>query len=72
MQQPNIPRLINTAIAERRPVHLHLPNPMSQSCIRIPTPFEVMVAKDTDASTYIELLTSKLHQSDKAIIITAD
>ncbi|WP_338881994.1 alpha-keto acid decarboxylase family protein [Staphylococcus aureus] len=65
-----IPRLINTAIAERRPVHLHLPIDVAISEIEIPTPFEVTTAKDTDASTYIELLASKLHQSKQPIIIT--
>ena len=65
-----IPRLINTAIAERRPVHLHLPIDVAISEIEIPTPFEVTAAKDTDASTYIELLASKLHQSKQPIIIT--
>ncbi len=65
-----IPRLINTAIAERRPVHLHLPIDVAISEIENLTPFEVTAAKDTDASTYIELLTSKLHQSKQPIIIT--
>ncbi len=43
---------------------------MSQSLKLELTPFEVTAAKDTDASTYIELLTSKFHQSKQPIIIT--
>lgn len=68
--QTEIPRLINAAIAEKRPVHLHLPIDVAQSEIDVVEAFKPAEAVKQDVSKYIEMIEQKLKTAKQPVIIT--
>lgn len=65
-----IPRLIDAAINERRPVHIHLPIDVALTEIEITESYKVQPQEDVDASSYIQQLTTKLASATQLVIIT--
>ncbi|EHJ08025.1 alpha-keto acid decarboxylase family protein [Staphylococcus simiae] len=64
-----IPRLIDAAINERRPVHIHLPIDVALTEIDIAEPYNPQPQKDVDASHYIQQLAAKLASASQPVII---
>lgn len=65
-----IPRLIQAAINERRPVHLHLPIDVAMTEIDVPKPFQPEARDDQDVSHYIQMIEDKLNSAKQPVIIT--
>ena len=65
-----IPRLIQAAINERRPVHLHLPIDVAMTEIDVAKPFQPETRDDQDVSRYIQMIEDKLHSAKQPVIIT--
>ncbi|MGK9045358.1 alpha-keto acid decarboxylase family protein [Mammaliicoccus vitulinus] len=68
--QTEIPRLINAAISEKRPVHLHLPIDVAQSEIDVKEAYKMPEAVHQDVSKYIEMIEQKLQTAKQPVIIT--
>lgn len=68
--QTEIPRLINAAISEKRPVHLHLPIDVAQSEIDVKEAFKIPEPIHQDVSKYIEMIEQKLQTAKQPVIIT--
>ncbi|QJF26080.1 alpha-keto acid decarboxylase family protein [Mammaliicoccus vitulinus] len=68
--QTEIPRLINAAILEKRPVHLHLPIDVAQSEIDVKETYKIPERVHQDVSKYIEMIEQKLQTVKQPIIIT--
>lgn len=65
-----IPRVINAAIHERRPVHIHLPIDVAMKEIEVDTPYEVEEAPEQDVQRYVGVVADKLHTASHPVIIT--
>ncbi|AXZ22415.1 alpha-keto acid decarboxylase family protein [Staphylococcus warneri] len=65
-----IPRLIQAAINERRPVHLHLPIDVAMTEIDVPKSFQPEARDDQDVSHYIQMIEDKLNSAKQPVIIT--
>ena len=65
-----IPRLIQAAINERRPVHLHLPIDVAMTEIDVSKPFQPEARDDQDVSHYIQMIEDKLNSAKQPVIIT--
>lgn len=68
--QSEIPRVINAALYEKRPVHIHLPIDVANSEIDVATPFEIEQRPQTDVTKYMTMVKDKLQSADKPVIIT--
>ncbi|RIN17663.1 alpha-keto acid decarboxylase family protein [Mammaliicoccus vitulinus] len=68
--QTEIPRLINAAISEKRPVHLHLPIDVAQSEIDVKEAYKIPEPIHQDVSKYIEMIEQKLQTAKQPVIIT--
>ncbi|MEB7657455.1 alpha-keto acid decarboxylase family protein [Mammaliicoccus vitulinus] len=68
--QTEIPRLINAAISEKRPVHLHLPIDVAQSEIDVKETYKIPERVHQDVSKYIEMIEQKLQTAKQPVIIT--
>ncbi|MBM6629514.1 alpha-keto acid decarboxylase family protein [Mammaliicoccus vitulinus] len=68
--QTEIPRLINAAISEKRPVHLHLPIDVAQSEIDVKEKYKIPEPVHQDVSKYIEMIEQKLQTAKQPVIIT--
>lgn len=64
-----IPRVINAAIRERRPVHIHLPIDVAMEEIEIDNPFEVALTPKQDLSRYVDMVADKLNHAKQPVII---
>ena len=64
------PRLIQAAINERRPVHLHLPIDVAMTEIDVPKSFQPEARDDQDVSHYIQMIEDKLNSAKQPVIIT--
>lgn len=58
--QTEIPRLINAAINEKRPVHIHLPIDVAAVDIEVETPYQYTAPAKQDVDSYIEIIENKL------------
>ncbi|MCJ1655430.1 alpha-keto acid decarboxylase family protein [Staphylococcus sp. NRL 21/187] len=65
-----IPRVINAAIRERRPVHIHLPIDVAMEEIEIENPYEVALTPKQDLSRYVDMVANKLNHAKQPVIIT--
>ncbi|MCG7305904.1 alpha-keto acid decarboxylase family protein [Staphylococcus warneri] len=65
-----IPRLIQAAINERRPVHLHLPIDVAMTEIDVSKSFQPETRDDQDVSHYIQMIEDKLNSAKQPVIIT--
>ncbi|GGI04152.1 MULTISPECIES: alpha-keto acid decarboxylase family protein [Mammaliicoccus] len=68
--QTEIPRLINAAISEKRPVHLHLPIDVAQAEIDVKEAYKIPEPIHQDVSKYIEMIEQKLQTAKQPVIIT--
>ncbi len=68
--QTEIPRLINAAISEKRPVHLHLPIDVAQAEIDVKEAYKIPEPVHQDVSKYIEMIEQKLQTAKQPVIIT--
>ncbi len=68
--QTEIPRLINAALAEKRPVHIHLPIDVAQAEIEVEEDFKPAEMINQDVSHYIEMVQQKLKTAQQPVIIT--
>ncbi|MFV5939136.1 alpha-keto acid decarboxylase family protein [Mammaliicoccus sciuri] len=68
--QTEIPRLINAALAEKRPVHIHLPIDVAQAEIEVEEAFKPADMINQDVSRYIEMVQQKLKTAQQPVIIT--
>ncbi|NGX75948.1 alpha-keto acid decarboxylase family protein [Staphylococcus sciuri] len=68
--QTEIPRLINAALAEKRPVHIHLPIDVAQAEIEVEEAFKPDDVINQDVSQYIEMVQQKLKTAQQPVIIT--
>ena len=67
--QTEIPRLLNAALAEKRPVHLHLPIDVAMTEIDVENTYEVPERKVKDVSKYIAMVKDKLESASQPVII---
>ena len=58
--QQEIPRLINAALSEKRPVHIHLPIDVAQSEIEITEGFKLAEPEQQDVSNIVKMVQEKL------------
>lgn len=65
-----IPRVINAAIHERRPVHIHLPIDVAMKEIEVDTLYEVEEAPEQDVQRYVDMVADKLRTASHPVIIT--
>lgn len=65
-----IPRLINAAINERRPVHVHLPIDVAMTEIEVDKAFQPTVKESTIDDQIVEMITQKLNSASQPVIIT--
>ncbi|MDU9348409.1 MULTISPECIES: alpha-keto acid decarboxylase family protein [Staphylococcus] len=68
--QTEIPRLINAAINEKRPVHIHLPIDVAAVDIEVETPYQYTAPAKQDVDSYIEIIENKLKNAKQPLIIT--
>ena len=64
-----IPRLINAAIQERRPVHLHLPIDVALAEIEVSETFQPEDMPHQDVKKYIDMIEDKLKSANQPLII---
>lgn len=64
-----IPRLINAAIQERRPVHLHLPIDVALAEIEVSETFQPEDVPHQDVKKYIDMIEDKLKSANQPLII---
>jgi TPP-dependent 2-oxoacid decarboxylase len=65
-----IPRLINAAINERRPVHVHLPIDVAMTEIEVDKAFQPTVKESTINEQVVEMISQKLSSASQPVIIT--
>ena len=68
--QTEIPRLINAAINEKRPVHTHLPIDVAAVNIEVQTPYQYTAPVKQDVDSYIDIIDNKLKNAKQPLIIT--
>lgn len=68
--QSEIPRVIEAALTEKRPVHIHLPIDVASVEIEVDQPFEVPQHQGMDVAKYMNMIKEKLQSADKPVIIT--
>lgn len=68
--QSEIPRVIEAALTEKRPVHIHLPIDVASVEIEADQPFEVPQHQGMDVAKYVNMIKEKLQSADKPVIIT--
>ncbi|OHO68880.1 pyruvate decarboxylase [Staphylococcus sp. HMSC036D05] len=64
-----IPRLINAAIQERRPVHLHLPIDVALAEIEVSETFQPEALPQQDVHKYVNMIEDKLKSASQPLII---
>ncbi|MCE3022039.1 alpha-keto acid decarboxylase family protein [Staphylococcus pasteuri] len=64
-----IPRLIQEAINERRPVHIHLPIDVAMTEIDVTSTFQPKQPTEHDISSYIKMIEDKLNAANQPVII---
>lgn len=64
-----IPRLINAAIQERRPVHLHLPIDVALAEIEVSETFQPEDMPHQDVKKHIDMIEDKLKSANQPLII---
>lgn len=64
-----IPRLIQEAINERRPVHIHLPIDVAMTEIDVTSTFQPKQPTEQDISSYIKMIEDKLNAAKQPVII---
>ncbi|MEB7434703.1 alpha-keto acid decarboxylase family protein [Staphylococcus pasteuri] len=64
-----IPRLIQEAINERRPVHIHLPIDVAMTEIDVTSTFQPKQSTEQDISSYIKMIEDKLNAAKQPVII---
>nr|WP_263314680.1 alpha-keto acid decarboxylase family protein [Mammaliicoccus sp. Marseille-Q6498] len=67
--QVEIPRLIDAALAEKRPVHVHLPIDVAQTEIEIKNEYQPAELVNQEVSNYIEMIEQKLSAAKQPVII---
>ncbi|MDU0462633.1 alpha-keto acid decarboxylase family protein [Staphylococcus ureilyticus] len=67
--QTEIPRLINAAINEKRPVHIHLPIDVAAVYIEVETPYQYTAPAKQDVDSYIEIIENKIKNAKQPLII---
>ena len=67
--QTEIPRLINAAINEKRPVHIYLPRDVAAVDIEVETPYQYTAPAKQDVDSYIEIIENKLKNAKQPLII---
>lgn len=67
--QQEIPRLINAALSEKRPVHIHLPIDVAQSEIEITEGFKLAEPEQQDVSNIVKMVQEKLQSAKQPVII---
>lgn len=65
-----IPRLINAALAEKRPVHMHLPIDTATTEIEVDAPYQLPEAQTEDVSDYVSAVQQQLEQAKQPVILT--
>lgn len=65
-----IPRVINAAIHERRPVHIHLPIDVAMTEIEVDSEYDVAPIPDVNVDRYIDMVADKLRSASQPVIIT--
>ena len=65
-----IPRLINAAINERRPVHVHLPIDVAMTEIEVNEAFQPTVKPSTINEQVVDMISQKLSSASQPVIIT--
>ena len=65
----DIPRLINAAIQERRPVHLHLPIDVALAEIEVSETFQPEDMPHQDVKKHIDMIEDKLKSANQPLII---
>ncbi len=68
--QSEIPRVINAALFEKRPVHIHLPIDVANTEIEIISTFEIAEHQHMDVSKYMQMIVGKLQSAEQPVIIT--
>lgn len=68
--QTEIPRLINAAINEKRPVHIHLPIDVAAVNIEVQTPYQYTAPVKQDVDSYIDIIENKVKNAKQPLIIT--
>ncbi|MCG7339166.1 alpha-keto acid decarboxylase family protein [Staphylococcus sp. ACRSN] len=68
--QKEIPRVIDAAINERRPVHIHLPIDVAAIEIEVSETYRYKQNEIKYVTPYIEMVKSKLNSADQPVIIT--
>ena len=58
-----IPRVINAAIHERRPVHIHLPIDVAMTEIEVDSEYDVAPIPDVNVDRYIDMVADKLRSA---------
>lgn len=67
--EEEIPRLIDAAINEKRPVHLHLPIDVAAEEIEVKAPYRYRKPNTRDVSSYIKMIEEKLKNAKNPLII---
>ncbi len=67
--QTEIPRVLEAAYNERRPVHIHLPIDVAGEEIEVKEPFQLSSTESNDIDRYIEMVHEKLQSASKPVII---
>lgn len=67
--QVEIPRLIDAAINEKRPVHMHLPIDVAAQKIEVEKPYCYVTPEKQDVSSYIKRIEDKLKTAKQPLII---
>ncbi|MEQ5990936.1 alpha-keto acid decarboxylase family protein [Staphylococcus saccharolyticus] len=65
-----IPRVINAALAERRPVHIHLPIDVALAEIEVSESFKPEEKQHEAVQQYVDMLEEKLKTASQPLIIT--
>lgn len=68
--QSEIPRVINAALFEKRPVHIHLPIDVANTEIEVTASFELAEHQHMDVSKYMQMIVGKLQSAEQPVIIT--
>ncbi|HLR18913.1 MAG TPA: alpha-keto acid decarboxylase family protein [Staphylococcus sp.] len=68
--QVEIPRVIEAALTEKRPVHIHLPADVVSVEIEVVTPFKYSQKQEVNVDKYINMVKEKLQSADNPVIIT--
>ena len=67
--QVEIPRLIDAALNEKRPVHMHLPIDVAAQKIEVEKPYCYVTPEKQDVSSYIKRIEDKLKTAKQPLII---